>query len=47
VGAITGEKKQLHFIDHEACIKCDSCRTACRFEAVEKVTGAAVHAHRR
>jgi NADH:ubiquinone oxidoreductase subunit F (NADH-binding)/(2Fe-2S) ferredoxin len=46
VGAITGEKKQLHFIDHEACIKCDSCRTACRFEAVEKVTGAAVHAHR-
>jgi len=42
VGAISGEKKQLHVLDHELCIKCDSCRTACRFEAIEKVTGAEV-----
>jgi NADH:ubiquinone oxidoreductase subunit F (NADH-binding)/(2Fe-2S) ferredoxin/Pyruvate/2-oxoacid:ferredoxin oxidoreductase delta subunit len=47
VGAISGEKKQLHVIDHEECIKCDSCRAACRFAAIEKVTGAALRARRR
>jgi NADH:ubiquinone oxidoreductase subunit F (NADH-binding)/NAD-dependent dihydropyrimidine dehydrogenase PreA subunit len=47
VGAVSGERKQAHVIDHEECIKCDSCRAACRFAAIEKVTGAALHAHLR
>jgi len=33
-GAITGERKQAHFLDVATCIKCDSCRQACRFDAV-------------
>ena len=32
--AITGEKRQLHTIDPELCIKCGNCRDACRFDAV-------------
>jgi NADH:ubiquinone oxidoreductase subunit F (NADH-binding)/(2Fe-2S) ferredoxin len=36
---ITGEKKQLHTIDQEICIKCDACRAACRFAAVEVLSG--------
>jgi NADH:ubiquinone oxidoreductase subunit F (NADH-binding)/NAD-dependent dihydropyrimidine dehydrogenase PreA subunit len=32
--AITGEKKQLHTIDPELCIKCGNCRDVCRFDAV-------------
>ncbi|MHB0913491.1 MAG: NADH-ubiquinone oxidoreductase-F iron-sulfur binding region domain-containing protein [Armatimonadota bacterium] len=35
VGAITGEKKEVHRIDPALCIKCDACREACRFDAVE------------
>jgi len=34
VGAITGEKKQPHTIDPAVCIKCDSCREKCRFDAI-------------
>jgi NADH:ubiquinone oxidoreductase subunit F (NADH-binding) len=33
--AITGEKKQRHTIDPEACIRCGACRSACRFEAID------------
>ena len=32
--AISGEKKQLHTIDPELCIKCGNCRDVCRFDAV-------------
>ncbi len=32
--AIEGEKKQLHVIDQELCIKCGLCYTKCRFEAI-------------
>jgi NADH:ubiquinone oxidoreductase subunit F (NADH-binding)/(2Fe-2S) ferredoxin/ferredoxin len=35
VEAITGEKKQLHVIDPEKCIKCGVCYDSCRFDAVE------------
>lgn len=35
--AITGEKKELHVIDQEACIKCGKCFTVCRFDSVSKV----------
>lgn len=34
VGAIRGEKKQVHILDAEACTKCGSCREQCRFDAV-------------
>ena len=36
VGAITGTKKQLHFLDQNICTKCGSCYQKCRFEAVVK-----------
>ncbi|MBT3224943.1 MAG: NADH-quinone oxidoreductase subunit NuoF [Deltaproteobacteria bacterium] len=36
VGAISGEKKQVHFIDQEKCIKCGKCITTCNFNAVYK-----------
>jgi NADH:ubiquinone oxidoreductase subunit F (NADH-binding)/(2Fe-2S) ferredoxin len=31
---ITGEKKQRHVIDPNACIKCGICRDVCKFDAV-------------
>ena len=34
VECISGEKKQLHVIDQAACIKCDTCRQVCKFDAV-------------
>ena len=35
VDAITGERKQVHVIDLEKCIKCGMCNTVCRFDAVK------------
>ncbi len=34
VGAISGEKKQVHVIDAAVCTKCGSCRELCKFNAV-------------
>ena len=34
VGAITGERKQLHFINQDICIKCGACFDKCKFDAV-------------
>ena len=34
VGAISGEKKQPHFINEELCIKCGACIEACRLDAI-------------
>ncbi len=34
VGAITGEKKQIHEIDPEICIKCGACIERCKFDAI-------------
>ena len=34
VGAVSGEKKAVHHIDPEACIKCGACFTACKFDAI-------------
>ena len=36
VNCITGERKQVHFIDQSRCIKCGKCFEACRFNAVKK-----------
>ena len=33
--AITGERKECHRIDAAKCIKCDGCRSACKFDAIE------------
>jgi len=32
--AITGEKKQVHLIHQELCIKCGACFTKCKFSAI-------------
>ncbi len=34
VNAITGERKQAHFIDQEKCIKCGACMEKCKFNAI-------------
>ncbi len=34
VDAISGERKQIHFIHQEKCIKCGMCFTKCKFEAI-------------
>jgi len=41
VEAITGAKNQIHIIDQEKCIKCDTCFEVCptKFSAVEKISG--------
>ncbi len=39
VGAVRGEKKQSHMIDQNLCITCDACRAACKFDAVNIVSG--------
>ena len=36
VGAITGEPKGMHFINHDKCIKCGACMTKCRFGAISR-----------
>jgi NADH-quinone oxidoreductase subunit F len=35
VDAISGERKQIHFIHQELCIKCGMCYTKCKFEAIK------------
>jgi NADH-quinone oxidoreductase subunit F len=32
--AITGEKKKLHTLDQEKCVKCGICYDACKFDAI-------------
>ena len=34
VGAITGEKKEVHYINPEICIKCGACIERCKFDAI-------------
>ncbi|MGI6360522.1 MAG: NADH-quinone oxidoreductase subunit NuoF [Acholeplasmatales bacterium] len=34
VGAISGERKELHYIDQEACIKCNICFSSCPVKAI-------------
>ena len=37
VGAITGETKKPHVINHEMCIGCGKCESVCKFSAVTVV----------
>ncbi len=39
VQATHGTRKQPHAIDQEKCIKCDACRSSCRFGAIRVVSG--------
>jgi NADH:ubiquinone oxidoreductase subunit F (NADH-binding)/(2Fe-2S) ferredoxin/Pyruvate/2-oxoacid:ferredoxin oxidoreductase delta subunit len=34
VNAITGERKEIHIIDPETCVKCGICKAVCNFDAV-------------
>ncbi len=34
VGAITGERRTVHFIDQSLCIKCGVCFDKCKFDAI-------------
>jgi NAD-dependent dihydropyrimidine dehydrogenase PreA subunit len=34
VAAITGERKQVHIINQDICIKCGACFDKCKFDAV-------------
>jgi Fe-S-cluster-containing hydrogenase component 2 len=36
VEAITGERKEVHMINQELCIKCGACFDKCRFDAVRR-----------
>jgi NADH-quinone oxidoreductase subunit F len=36
VDAVTGEKKKVHTINQEICVKCGKCFESCKFEAVTK-----------
>jgi ferredoxin len=33
-GAVSGEKKEVHSIDQDKCIKCGVCHEVCKFDAV-------------
>jgi NADH-quinone oxidoreductase subunit F len=39
--AATGERKKVHTINQETCVRCGLCEEACRFDAIEIVSGAA------
>ena len=39
VDAITGAKKEVHFIHSEICTRCGACYEVCRFDAIEILTG--------
>jgi len=36
-GAITGNKKEVHLISQELCIKCGACMDKCKFESIELI----------
>jgi len=45
--AVSGERRQAHRISQRKCIKCDTCRQVCKFDAVDVVTGVLQVAGRR
>ena len=45
--AVSGERKQMHKIAQKKCIKCDTCRQVCMFDAIDVDTGVLEVAGRR
>jgi NADH:ubiquinone oxidoreductase subunit F (NADH-binding)/(2Fe-2S) ferredoxin/Pyruvate/2-oxoacid:ferredoxin oxidoreductase delta subunit len=45
--AVSGERRQLHKISQKKCIKCDTCRQVCMFDAIDVDTGVLEVAGRR
>ena len=45
VNAITGERKQSHFIHQETCIKCGACMEKCKFDAISLTSEYAMAEH--
>ena len=45
--AVSGERKQPHKISQKKCIKCDTCRQVCMFDAIDVDTGVLEVAGRR
>jgi len=39
---IDGDRRMIHIIDQEGCIKCGTCYEACPFDAIVKVSGETV-----
>ena len=39
VDAISGAKKEIHYIDPQICTHCGACYDACKFEAIDILTG--------
>jgi NADH-quinone oxidoreductase subunit F len=37
--AISGEKKKIHVLDQDACIRCGVCYDACKYGSVKVVSG--------
>ena len=37
VSCISGERKELHVIDQDKCIKCGVCYQACKFHAIDRI----------
>ena len=35
VGSISGERKSMHYINQETCIKCGICYEKCKFKAID------------
>jgi len=35
-GAISGERKAVHKIDTQTCVKCGACIESCKFKAIRK-----------
>ena len=33
---LVGERKELHVIEQDACIKCGICYETCKFDAIDK-----------
>jgi len=38
VGAISGERRQVHLIDPDTCIRCGICQQVCNFNAIEIIS---------
>ena len=42
VKVIAGDRRMIHIIDQEGCIKCGTCLEVCPFDSIVKVSGETV-----